>query len=181
MLTAIAIDHFDHTWEEVMTVASQRIHGSAASIALAVVCLVLLSAGCSKHAEQKVADAKGKVADAKEKVGEATEDLQSAQRDERSEWKQSWLSFKNDFDKDLTDNEAGIAARRAEVEKIDAGNRSRYNASLDDAERKNNELRDRVNNYKDEGDAKWELFKTDTRRELDDLKATIKDISIKNG
>jgi flagellar biosynthesis GTPase FlhF len=164
-----------------MTLSSKRIRGSTAKIALMGICLMLLAAGCSKHTEQKVADAKGKVSDAKENLADATQDLKAATQVERAEWKQSWLSYKTDIDKDVADNETSITALRAQVATIDANYRSKYNESLDAAERKNHELQDRVNNYKDEGDAKWELFKTDTKRELYELKATIKNITVTNG
>lgn len=164
-----------------MTVASKHIRGSTARSALTGFCLLALIAGCSQRAEQKVADAKGEVLDAKENMAEATQDLHDATQEARAEWKASWVSFKNDFDKDLADNEASIATLRAEVAGIDGSYQSKYNEIIDEAERKNNELKDRVNNYKDEGDAKWELFKTDATRDLDDLKAAIKNISITNG
>ena len=164
-----------------MTMASKRMRGSTGGISLAGFCLVVLIAGCSQRAEQKVADAKGNLSDAKENVSEATQDLQDATHEARAEWKESWVSYKNDFDKELADNETSIAALRSEVAAIDASYRSKYNESIDQAERKDNELKDRVNNYQDEGDAKWELFKTDTSRELDELQATLKNITITNG
>lgn len=164
-----------------MTATSKRIRGSTAGIALTGFCLAVLITGCSKNTEQKVADAKDKVSDAKAKVADADQDLKTATQDERAEWKQSWLSYKDDVDKDMADNATSIATLRAEVAKIDKRYQANYKQSLDEAERKNNELKDRVNNYKDEGDAKWELFKTDTKRELDELTATIKNISIKSG
>ena len=164
-----------------MTMASKRARRNTARSALTGFCLLVLIAGCGQRAEQKVADAKGQVLDAKENMAEATQDLHDATQEARAEWKASWVSFKNDFDKDLADNEASIATLRAEVARIDESYQSKYNETLDEAERKNKELRDRVNNYKDEGDAKWELFKTDATRDLDDLKAGIKNMAITNG
>jgi hypothetical protein len=142
---------------------------------------MLLTAGCSKHAEQKVADAKGKVSEAKENVADATQDLKQATDEARADWKQNWLSYKSDVDKGVADNETSIAALRTEVAKLDTSYQAKYTARLDDAERKNHELKNRVTDYQDEGDAKWELFKTDTTRELGELKTTIKSIFVTNG
>lgn len=136
------------------------------------VCLTVLLSGCQKP-EQKVENAQ-------EKVSNANQDLKEAKREARAEWQDAWLKFKRDNDKDVADNERRIIELRKDVTKVDARYRGNYNTRIDELERRNNGLRDRVNNAKDEGDANWEEFKKDIKRNMDELKSSLKSITIKN-
>ena len=121
-----------------------------------------------------------KVENAKENVAIANQDLKGAKREVRAQWQEAWLNFKRDNDKEIADNERNIIELRKEVNGVDSRYRAKYNVRIDEFERRNNELRDRVNNYKDAGDEKWEEFKKDMKRDMDDLNASRKNIIIKN-
>ena len=136
------------------------------------VCLAVLLVACQKPEE--------KVGNAKEKVASANQDLKEAKREARSEWQEAWLKFKRDNDSDIADNERRIMELRKEVSKVNTRYRANYTVRIDTLELRNNELRDRVNNYKDEGDAKWQEFKNDSKRDMDELKSSLKKITIKN-
>lgn len=135
-------------------------------------CLALVLAACEQP-EQKVKDAKNEVA-------EANQDLKEATREVRAQWQEDWLKFKRDSDEEIAINERRIIQLRKEVNDIDTRYRAKYTTLIDDIERRNNERRDRVNNYKDEGDERWEQFKKDMQRETDDLKSSLGSITIKN-
>jgi Zn-dependent M32 family carboxypeptidase len=120
------------------------------------------------------------VANAKTEVANATQDLKEARREVRTSWQENWVSFKRDNDKTISENERHIIDLRREVNDIDAPYRAKYTARIDNFERGNIDLRDRVNNCKDEGDVSWETFKKDVKREADELDASRKDIIIKN-
>jgi Mg2+ and Co2+ transporter CorA len=137
------------------------------------VCLTFLLVACQKP-EQKVEDAKDKVAN-------ANQDLKEATREARTAWQEAWLTFKGDNDSEIGDNERRIIELRKEVSKLHKRYRANYSVRIDELERRNNDLRDRVNNYKDEGDVKWEEFKKETKRNMDDLTLSINKITIKNG
>jgi uncharacterized protein involved in exopolysaccharide biosynthesis len=109
------------------------------------------------------------------------QDLKEARREVRAEWQENWLKFKRDNDKAIADNERRIIDLRKEVSGIDTRYRAKYNVRIDELEKKNNELRDRVNNYKDDGDESWEKFKKGMEHDLDDLKSSLKNTAIKNG
>lgn len=134
--------------------------------------LALLSAGCQQP--------EAKVEDAKEEVVDANQDLREATREMRAQWQEDWLEFKRENDAEFAGNERSIIAFRNEVKAVDFRYRDKYNVMIDALERRNNELRDRVNNYKDAGDAKWEEFKRDFTRDMDDLESSRKAITIKN-
>ncbi len=135
-------------------------------------CLAILLVACQQP-EKKVETAKEKVADAKQ-------DLKEAKREVRAEWQENWLKFKRDNDKEIADAERRIIDLRKEVNGVDTRYRAKYNVRIDELEKRNNELRDRVNNYRDEGDVRWGEFKEGMKHDMDDLKSSLKNITIKN-
>jgi hypothetical protein len=139
----------------------------------ATVCLAVLLTACQSPDE--------KVVEAKEKVTNATQDLKEATREVRAQWQENWLTFKRDNDKDIAANERRIIELRKEVTNANTRYRATYTARIDELERGNNELRDRVNNCRDEGDERWKTFKRDTQRTMDTLKSTLSHMTIKNG
>lgn len=146
--------------------------GMTARLALTACCLMGIAACTST--ERKVTNAEAKAA-------EADQDLNEVSRDARADWQEDWLAFKRDINVDISKNERRIMELRAEVALIDAEYRGKYNTRINDAERRNFELRDRVNNYYDQGDQKWAVFKTDVRQDFDDLATSIGTITVSNG
>lgn len=135
-------------------------------------CLSVLLSACNKPEE--------KVADAREKVTSANQELKEAKREARTEWQADWVKFKAENDEDMAANERRIIVLRKELSTIDAPYRAKYTARIDELAKRNYEPRDRVNNYKDTGDEQWNIFKQDVKREMDDLKSSLKNITIKN-
>lgn len=121
-----------------------------------------------------------KLKEARNEVANAKQDLKDAKREVRAQWEQSWLKFKQNSGEELADNERRIIELRKEVNNIDARYRAKYNTRIDELEGRINESRDRINNYRDEGDERWESFKTEMRRDMDDLKSSLSSITIRN-
>lgn len=158
-----------------MTTISKRNSSYFKSLATVVstgICLSILMISCQKPAE--------KVEAARDNVVDANQNLKEAKREARAEWQEDWLKIKRDNDKEIADNERRIIDLRKEVNDIDMRYRAKYTTRIDELETKNNQLRDRVDNAKDEGDIAWVQFKKDTKQDLADLKVSLKDITIKN-
>ena len=155
-----------------MILIPQWLRGKSAGLALAACCLTIVAAACNSS-EQKVASARDNVA-------AANQDLNEASRDARVAWQEDWVKFKGEINEDLSKNERRILDLRAEVAKLDTQYQEQYTTRINDAERRNVELRDRVNNYQDQGDEKWAVFKTDVRQDFDDLEVTIRNIDVRN-
>ena len=115
-----------------------------------------------------------------EKVANGNQALKEVTRGVRPEWQEAWLKFKRENDTDIENNKRRIIELRKDVGKADTRFRGSYNARIDELERRNNELRDRTNNYTDEGDAKWVAFKHGSKRDMDHLKALLKKTTVKN-
>jgi len=135
-------------------------------------CLAVLLASCQQR--------EAKVENAKENVIDATQDLKEATREARTEWQEAWVKFKGDYDKEIAGNERRIIDLRKEVKAIDMRYRDQYTVLIDKLESRNNDLRLRVNNITDEGDAKWEDFTKAMKRDMDDVKLSLKNITVKN-
>lgn len=156
-----------------MTFILRWLHRRNAMLALAACGLTIVVAACNSS-EQKVASARDNVA-------AANQDLNEASRNARVAWQEDWVNFKREINEDLTKNERRILDLRAEVALLDTQYQDKYNTRINDAERRNVELRDRVNNYQDQGDEKWAVFKTDVRQDFDDLEVSIRNIDVRNG
>ena len=136
------------------------------------VCLTLLLSACQQPKE--------KVGIAIEKVANVNRSLMEATREIRPAWQEAWLKFKRENDTDIAENERLITELRKDVGKANTRFRASYNVRIDELERRNNELRDRTDNYRDEGDSKWVAFKHGSKRDMDNLKALLKKTTIKN-
>ena len=174
-----------------MTLVTYR----ARSLALASVALLALFAACnSKHEKvesardnlqeekQDVAETQREgqqqVAEEQRDVQEAAQELSEAQQQARAEWKTDYLGFKRDMVNELSDNERLILEKRQDAANVDAAHQEHYNTALADAERQNNELRDRLNNVTDQGDEAWTKFKDDFRTQVNNVEDSIKKIDV---
>jgi hypothetical protein len=137
------------------------------------VCLTLLLTACQQSREES-----GIVID---RVATVNQGLKQAGRQLRPAWEKAWLKFKRENDTDVANNERRIVELRANVIKANTQFRASYTVRIDELERRNNELRDRTDNYKDKGDAKWVAFKHGSKRDMDRLKSLLKKTTIKNG
>ena len=142
-------------------------------------CLSVVLVSC-QGPKEKVAAARVDVTEAKEQVADARQDLKEAKREMRVEWQEAWLKVKSENDKDIAENERTIIDLRRKVRDIDSRNRAKYTTHIDDMERSNYALRDRVNNVRDQGDVVWEQFKKDMKRDMDNLKVSLKNTTIIN-
>jgi len=87
--------------------------------------------------------------------------------------------FRNQVDKKVADNSKAINNKRAELTNVRTSMRAEFKKMLDDAEARNNEIRDRVLNYTPTDQTAWGQFKDDTNKALDDVSSVINKIDVK--
>lgn len=119
----------------------------------------------------KVENAQDKVQDAKEKVTEANKDLKEAQKDSKAEYQK----FKKESDEKISAHEKSIAefkARKA-IEKKEI--QSKYDMELAVLAQKNSDLKKKLDGFKEEGKDKWDEFKAEFNRDMDELGTAFKD------
>ena len=126
--------------------------------------------GCEKTAEQKIADAK-------ENTGEVKQELKDAQTGYRAEWQ----AFKSNAEQTIAANEKRIDTLKINIGKADSKVKAEYRKDVAALEQKNRGLKKNLEDYKDEGQDKWETFKTNFNHDLDGIGKTIKDLFKDNG
>ena len=107
---------------------------------------------------------------------EAQQDLDEAKADYEAQYNQ----FRLESDERITANEQLIADLK--VYSKDKKNEAKveYDKMIADLEAKNEAMKVRVRDYKDEGSDKWESFKREFNHDMDELGASLKDIGKNN-
>ena len=103
--------------------------------------------GCGKTPEQKVENA-------------------------RTEYLAEWQTFKRDSEQKIDANEKRIDTFK------EAGpeDKAKYNKEVEVLEQKNRDLKKKLEDYKDEGQSKWEEFKTNFNHDMDGIGKIMKDL-----
>lgn len=114
--------------------------------------------GCSKTSEQKVQNAK-------EDMGETIQDAEGPQAGYLSEWQ----AFKSEYEQKIESNEKMLAEFKQKTEIAGQEVKEKYSEQVVVLEQKNNELKMKLVNYKDEGQSKWEEFKTNCKVDIDGI------------
>jgi septal ring factor EnvC (AmiA/AmiB activator) len=121
-------------------------------------------------------DSAGKVASAEEKVTEANKDLENA----NAAYLADVEKYRRETAARIAENNATIAAFNARVEnekrEVDAEHKKKIAA----LEQKNTDLKKRLADYKAEGKDKWEIFKSEFSRDMQELGAAFKDLTVNN-
>jgi preprotein translocase subunit SecF len=116
-----------------------------------------------------------KVENAESNVVEAKEELVQAQQDYLADVE----SYKQQTAEKIAANKQSIAEfnARAEAEKKEV--QADYKAKIAELEKKNNDLKLKLDTYKVESKSQWETFKIEFSREMDQIAATLKDLTAK--
>lgn len=77
---------------------------------------------------------------------------------------------------EILENEKRIAEYKA----LKAENKVTINEKIVAIEKKNNDLKTKMENYKDDGEENWKTFKSEFNRDMDELGQALKDLTIKN-
>ena len=125
----------------------------------------MLLTGCGKTTEQKLDKAK-------EGVGDATQEL----KDARAEYLAEWENFKRESEAAIEANAKRIDAFKAKMDKASPTVKAQYDKQVAVLEQRNRDLKKKLDDYKDEGQGKWEEFKTNFKRDMDDLGKTMTDL-----
>ena len=145
------------------TKTSNLIFGLA-SVAMAVI----LFNGCKSPVEDKETTNTG-VVEAKESLDEA-----------RKDYALKYEAFKLESDNKIAENEKIIAELKAKAKMQGDAAKQDFEKELAVLEQKNQSLKEKMSYYKDEGDGKWESFKIEFDRDMDNLGQALKDLTKNN-
>lgn len=121
--------------------------------------------------DEKVENAEQNVKVAKEDLNDAQQSLDRAKQDTISDFQK----FKNSANIEINSNEKSISDFRLKMRNEKKMAREKYEKTIDAMEKENNELKDKLEAFKDDGKKDWKKFKTDFNNDLAGLGKSFKD------
>ncbi len=131
-----------------------------AFVALACIAVFGLSNCKSSPAEK----AEG-IDDAQENLNVAEQDYEKAVSDSTNEY----IRYKLESDEKLKANDQKIAELKANLKAKKLKDRTNYEIKLNELELKNAKLKESMDNYEESDINKWEIFKANFKKDMDDL------------
>lgn len=151
---------------------NKRIKKSVIAIGLAsFTTAAILFGGCTSTSEKEKA-----ANEATEKLIEAKNELELARQD----YVEKLAAFKLESDNKLTENEKAIADLKVEINKKSKKVKADMEAQLATLELKNQLMKEKIRDYNDESTDKWEAFKLEFNRDMDNLGQALKDLTENN-
>ncbi len=106
---------------------------------------------------------------------QTTKMMTTKERDEAKQDSIDYVNFKKENEKKIRENDKKIADFKTSLENEKQEVKDKYNQKIVDAEKKNNELRKKIADYKKDN-TKWDQFKREFNHDMDELGNAIKDI-----
>lgn len=146
-------------------------------IAIASLFLTSSLISCQSSSEE-VDNAKEDVRDANEDVKEANEELNIAEQ----EYMQDVENFRAEITSRIDANNKEVAELKESISNENSKLRSIHEKELAELEAKNEELKQKMDDYKGEskGREKWETFKKEFGYDMDELGKSLKNLGVKN-
>jgi len=123
---------------------------------------------------QKIENAEDKVQNAKEAVVDAKSELNLALQDSVTEFQQ----FKTEFQNQITANEKSIAGLRLSIVDASRENKILYEKKIAELEKRNNDLKTELAEYKEDGTNQWQSFKSEFKSDMDELGKAFSDFTV---
>jgi len=114
--------------------------------------------------------------DAKTEVINAKADLAQAKYDSIKDY----TTYKESITKKLVENEKVITELKSKINSSDKATNDLYWQQLDKLEKRNAELKHKIEDYKQGPQQQWELFKVDFNKNIDDLGKSISNMAERN-
>ena len=87
--------------------------------------------------------------------------------------KDSIQQYKNETNKKIVNNEKIISDIKMQIAKAEKTSKTEYEKVTAGLEKKNREMKKKLNEFDEKGKEKWQVFKRDFNRDLDDLNKSI--------
>lgn len=115
-----------------------------------------------------------RVRNAEENVTEANEALDRA----NEAYVEDMRNYRMQTNERIRDNNQRIEDFRAQIANEDASNKTKYQKQIEDLKVRNGKLKERLDNYDEEGKDNWEQFKLSFNREMDRLGDSFNEFSL---
>ncbi|MFV8271363.1 hypothetical protein ACNQGP_15700 [Flavobacterium sp. GT2N3] len=135
---------------------------------------VLISCQSSTKKEEAAQD---NVEDARENLEDAKDELTDARKAATQE---EWETFKKNTNATISENEIRIAKMRDDFKKTSKSIDQEYVKKIEALEQKNNELKIKIETYKNDSKSDWKSFKQECNRDMDELGQALKNLTVNN-
>jgi len=132
--------------------------------------------GC-QNTSKKEETAQENVEDARENLDDAKEELSDARKVATED---EWNAFKASTNATITENEMKIAEMKASMKKTEKSIEDEYAEKIEILEQKNNDIKVKIETYKNDTSSDWESFKLEYNRDMDELGQAMKNLTIDN-
>lgn len=137
-------------------------------MAIALLATSFAMSSCNSAAE--------KVSDAKEEVQEAQQDLNEANQN----YAEQYSKFKIETDAKISANDQMIADLKTYSNAKKKEAKMEYDNAIMEMEQKNNEMKAKMENYKEEGNDNWNAFKEEFNHDMNEIGESLKSLTEKN-
>lgn len=141
------------------------------SILMYVLCLCLSTlslVSCNNSSE--------KVKNAEEAVTKADSNLVNANQEYLTEIE----NYKKETAEKIATNDKSIVEFKARVAQEKKSARADYLAKVEALEKKNSDLKKRMDDYKADSKEKWDMFKTEFNHDMEEIGKSFNDLTVKN-
>jgi hypothetical protein len=122
------------------------------------------------------ADKEVKVEEAQENLDQAQQNFEQATTDSINDYAQ----FKQESEMKLQSNDEEIAVLKSKMTSDKKDLKIKYDKKIGELEAKNNKLRTRLNDRKEDSETSWASFKQSINEEMDEVGKSISDMAQKN-
>ncbi len=115
-----------------------------------------------------------------EKVDQAKENVIEAEQELNQAIKDSIVQFRKESEQQISVYEQSIADLKAKIATEKKDVKATYEKSLAELQQKNELLKTKLNDFKDDEIDKWDSFKTEFNSDMNDLGTAIKNFTVKD-
>jgi hypothetical protein len=144
------------------------------TITITSLMILLVVTGCKNTSENEAA-AQDNVDDARDNLDDAKEQLSNARE---TATKEEWQAFKDSTNATIKQNEMRIAKMKAEFKKTGKSIDDVYAQKIVELEQKNQEIKLKVDKYKNDAGNDWKSFKEEYKRDIDELGQAFKNLTV---
>lgn len=139
------------------------------ALSLFAICATLPACNSAQNKQEQVEKDREKVTDAKNELNKAQDDYQA-----------DLEKFRLDVDQRIANNETRIHELRDSITYVGKPSREERRKRIDELEQKNRDMKRRLNEYKADGNEKWQSFKREFNHDMDELGHALRDIGKNN-
>ncbi|WP_426092310.1 hypothetical protein [Flavobacterium sp. DSR3-2] len=132
--------------------------------------------GCQNTSKKEEA-AKDNVEEAKDNLDDAKEELSDVRA---AATEKEWNDFKDSTNSTIKQNEIRIAEMKTKMKRTGKSIDEIYAKQIEELEQKNKNIKLKVQEYKNDTNSDWESFKEEYNRDMDELGAAMKNMTVDN-